>query len=115
MGNMSAPSYASPPMRSLVDPGVAEAVIDADGRGNKVLDLAAGNGRKLQFEHPRHRHVFDQDLLRLLVDFLALGIRGCDRAFGEQLVDRWTPTGRWQLCQARSRSRLWRSCGPRRT
>src|SRR6266849_9074067 len=87
MGNMSAPSYASPPMRSLVDPGVAEAVIDADGRGNKVLDLAAGNGRKLQFEHPRHRHVFDQDFLRLLVDFLTLGIRGRDRAFGKQLVD----------------------------
>src|ERR1700680_4305130 len=52
-------------MISLVNPGVAEAVIDADGGRNKVLDPATGDGRKLQFEHPCHRHVLHQDFLRL--------------------------------------------------
>src|SRR5450755_668782 len=67
---------------SLVNPGVAEAVIDADRRRDKVLDPATGDGRKLQFEHPCHRHVVHQDFLRPFVDFLAPGIRRRDRAVG---------------------------------
>jgi hypothetical protein len=41
----------------------------------------------LQFEHPRHRHVLDENLLRLGVDLLARRIGEGDRAVGEQLVD----------------------------
>src|SRR5947207_11498344 len=55
-------------LSSLVQPCVLEAVVDADAGGDQVLDLAAHCGRELQLEHPGHRHVLDQDLLRLLVD-----------------------------------------------
>src|ERR1700722_4292504 len=68
----------------FVDPGVAKAVVDADRGGDQVLDVAAGDGRELQFEQPGHRHVVDQDLLRLVVDFPALGIRERDGAVGKQ-------------------------------
>src|SRR5271168_3532620 len=57
---------SQPSARSLVNPGVPEAVIDADRGRDQVLDLAIGDSGKLQFQHPRHRHVLDQYLLSLL-------------------------------------------------
>src|SRR6266699_2980641 len=73
------PDYAPERRRGLavlsVDPGVTEAIVHADRGRDEVLDIAAGDGGELQFKHPRHRYVVGQHLLRLGVDFLALGIR----------------------------------------
>src|SRR5438552_18892398 len=78
------PDYAPERRRGLavlsVDPGVTEAIVHADRGRDEVLDIAAGDGGELQFKHPRHRYVVGQHLLRLGVDFLALGIRDSDRA-----------------------------------
>src|SRR6266702_3681055 len=71
----------------FLDPGVAETVVDADPGRDQVFHVAAGDGRKPQFEQPGHRHVLDQHLLRLGVDFLAGGVREGHRAVGQQLVD----------------------------
>src|SRR6266852_3077326 len=67
----------------LVDPRIAKTVIDTDRGRDEVLDLASRNGRELKLKHPGDRHVLDQDLLRLLVDLLALGVRGCGCAFSK--------------------------------
>jgi hypothetical protein len=71
---------------SLLDPCIAKTVIDADRGGDQVLDLAMGDGRKLQFEQPGHRHILDQDFLRLFVDLLTLRIRRRVGALGKQSV-----------------------------
>src|SRR3546814_11255769 len=47
----------------------------------------SGDGRELQFQLPGHRHVVDQDLLHLVIEFLTLRVRAGDRRLGEQLVD----------------------------
>jgi DNA-binding MarR family transcriptional regulator len=80
------------PWPSFVDPGIAEAVIDADRRSDEILDLATGDGRKLQLQKKEldisyakyiRRETMKPD--RRLIFLLNVGYRRLQRSIEAQM------------------------------
>ncbi|MPL86078.1 hypothetical protein SDC9_32054 [bioreactor metagenome] len=72
---------------SLLDPGVLEPVVQADARGDEILDRAAADRRHPHVEKPGVRHVIDEDLLHRVIGGLAFGRIDRARALVEQRID----------------------------